>query len=194
MKILIATGNRHKLAEIRVLLTVPGIEFVGTDAFENLPDPIEDADTFEGNALIKARTLSQVTGLWTLADDSGLEVDALGGEPGVLSARYAGSHGDTPANNARLLREMNGKTDRRARFRCAVALVAPDGRSWTVEGACEGHIIHAESGAGGFGYDPLFVPEGYTQTFAELGPDIKNSLSHRGKAIAKIETTLRTLV
>lgn len=194
MKILIATGNRHKLAELRVLLNVPGIEFIGTDAFENLPDPVEDADTFEGNALIKARTLSQTTGLWTLADDSGLEVDALGGEPGVLSARYAGKHGDTPANNAKLLRELNGKMDRRARFRCAVALVAPDGRSWTVDGTCEGRITHAESGEGGFGYDPLFVPEGYAETFAQLGPDVKNSLSHRGKAVAKIKTVLQTLV
>jgi len=194
MKILIATGNRHKLGELRVLLNVAGIEFVGTDAFANLPDPVEDADTFEGNALIKARTLSEATGLWTLADDSGLEVDALGGEPGVLSARYAGKHGDTPANNAKLLRELSGKADRRARFRCAVALVAPDGRSWTVDGTCEGHIIHAESGAGGFGYDPLFVPEGYAETFAQLGPDVKNSLSHRGKAVAKIKTILQTLV
>ena len=194
MKILIATGNRHKLGELRVLLNVAGIEFVGTDAFANLPDPVEDADTFEGNALIKARTLSEATGLWTLADDSGLEVDALGGEPGVLSARYAGKHGDTPANNAKLLRELSGKADRRARFRCAVALVAPDGRSWTVDGTCEGHIIHAESGAGGFGYDPLFVPEGYAETFAQLGPDVKNGLSHRGKAVAKIKTILQTLV
>lgn len=194
MKILIATGNRHKLAEIRAMLTVPGIEFLGADAFENLPDPVEDADTFEGNALIKARTLAEATGLWTLADDSGLEVDVLDGKPGVLSARYAGKHGDTPANNAKLLRELNGKTDRRARFRCAVALVAPDGRSWTVDGVCEGHIIHAESGAGGFGYDPLFVPEGYTETFAALGPDVKNSLSHRGKAVAKIKTILQTFL
>lgn len=194
MQILIATGNRHKLGEIRVLLSVLGIEFIGTDAFKDLPDPVEDADTFEGNALIKARTLCQATGLWTLADDSGLEVDALGCEPGVLSARYAGVHGDTPANNAKLLREMNGKPNRRARFRCAVALVSPDGRSWTVDGACEGTIIQAESGAGGFGYDPLFMPEGYTETFAQLGPDVKNSLSHRGKAIAKIATILRTLI
>lgn len=194
MKILIATGNRHKLGEIRALLNVPEIEFVGMDDFEDLPDPVEDADTFEGNALIKARTLSRATGLWALADDSGLEVDALDGEPGVLSARYAGMHGDTPANNARLLLELDGKTNRCARFRCAVALVSPDGRSWTVDGTCEGTILKTESGAGGFGYDPLFVPEGYTETFAQLGSDVKNKLSHRGKAIAKIESVLRTLI
>jgi XTP/dITP diphosphohydrolase len=185
MKLLIATRNHHKLEEIRAILDIPGLELTGADQVPGLPEVEEDAPTFEGNAIKKARTLALAAGCWTLADDSGLEVDALHGAPGVRSARYAGPEASTPANNARLLRELEGVADRRARFRCVLALCAPDGRAWTVEGRCEGTILEAPRGLCGFGYDPLFVPEGQTQTFAELAPGIKNRLSHRGRALQR---------
>ena len=184
MKLLVATRNRHKLEEIRQIFALPQLELVAADDVPGLPeDVVEDADTFEGNARKKARELCQSSGLWTLADDSGLEVPALGNAPGVYSARYAGEPCSYPANNAKLLRELASVTDRRARFRCAVALCAPDGRTWIAEGQCAGRIIEEARGANGFGYDPLFVPEGYTQTFAELDSETKNGLSHRGNAL-----------
>ena len=185
MKLLVATRNRHKLEEIRAILAVPGLHLMGAEEVPGLPEVEEDAPTFEGNAIKKARTLARASGRWTLADDSGLEVDALGGAPGVISARYAGPEASTPANNARLLRELAGVTDRRARFRCVLALCSPAGSIWTVEGRCEGRILAAPRGANGFGYDPLFVPDGHDQTFAELPADVKNGLSHRGRALQK---------
>lgn len=185
MRLLVATRNQHKLEEMRAILHLPGVELIGADEVVGLPeDIVEDADSFADNALLKARALCVASGLWTLADDSGLEVDALDGAPGVHSARYAGEPSDTTANNAKLLRELTGKTHRSARFRCALALVAPDGHVWTVEGRCEGHIAHAPAGRDGFGYDPLFVPHGFTQTFAELSAEEKNRISHRGAALA----------
>jgi XTP/dITP diphosphohydrolase len=185
MKLLVATRNRHKLQEIRAILDIPGLELVGAEDVPGLPEVEEDAPTFEGNAIKKARTLAGAGACWTLADDSGLEVDALGGAPGVHSARYAGLAADTTANNARLLREMAGVADRRARFRCVLALCAPDGRAWTVEGRCEGRLLESPRGLLGFGYDPLFVPDGQKKTFAELAPGIKNRLSHRGRALQR---------
>ena len=155
---------------------------------------MEDAETFEGNALKKARELCAASGLWTLADDSGLEVAALNNAPGVYSARYAGEPCSYPANNAKLLRELAGVTERRARFRCVIALCAPDGREWTVEGSCPGHIIHELRGVNGFGYDPLFVPDGYEQTFAELDGTVKNRISHRGAALKHAATAWQTLL
>lgn len=185
MRVLVATRNKHKLDEMRAILCVSGITLVGADEVAGLPsDVVEDAETFEGNALKKARLLCAASGMWTLADDSGLEVDALGGAPGVHSARYAGESCDTAANNATLLQALHGVTNRTARFRCALALAAPDGRTWCVEGRCEGHIAHDASGGAGFGYDPLFVPDGHTQTFAELPALEKNRISHRGAALA----------
>ena len=184
MKLLIATRNKHKLEEIRQIFALPSLELVAADDVPGLPeDVVEDADTFEGNALKKARELCAASGLWTLADDSGLEVVALNNAPGVFSARYAGEPCSYPANNAKLLRELAGATDRRARFRCAVALCAPDGHSWTVDGSCPGRIIDEPRGANGFGYDPLFVPDGYDKTFAELDSTVKNAISHRGHAL-----------
>lgn len=133
MKLLVATRNRHKLEEIRQILALPGLDLLAADEVPGLPeDVVEDAETFEGNALKKARELCVASGLWTLADDSGLEVVALGNAPGVYSARYAGEPCSYPANNAKLLRELEGVADRRARFRCVIALCAPDGREWTV--------------------------------------------------------------
>ena len=195
MKLLVATRNRHKLDEIRQIFALPGLELLAADEVPGLPEEVvEDAETFEGNALKKARELCAASGLWTLADDSGLEVAALGNAPGVYSARYAGEPCSTPANNAKLLCELKGVADRRARFRCAIALCAPDGREWTVEGRCAGHIIGEERGANGFGYDPLFVPDGYGQTFAELDGGVKNRISHRGIALAQAAAAWRAML
>jgi len=184
MKLLVATRNRHKLEEILQIFALPGMTLLAADEVPGLPeDVVEDAETFEGNALKKARELCRASGLWTLADDSGLEVAALNNAPGVYSARYAGEPCSYPANNAKLLRELAGKADRRARFRCVIALCAPDGREWTVDGSCPGRIIRETRGANGFGYDPLFVPDGFEQTFAELDGATKNRISHRGNAL-----------
>lgn len=184
MRLLVATRNKHKLEEIRQIFALPGLVLLAADEVPGLPeDVVEDAETFEGNALKKARELCGASGLWTLADDSGLEVLALNNAPGVYSARYAGEPCSYPANNAKLVRELDGVTDRRARFRCVIALCAPDGREWTVEGSCPGRIIHEARGANGFGYDPLFVPDGFDKTFAELDGVTKNRISHRGEAL-----------
>lgn len=195
MKLLLATRNRNKVREMREIFDIPELVLLAADEVEGLPEEVEeDADTFEGNALKKARALCEASGLWTLADDSGLEVEALGGAPGVYSARYAGPQCDTAANNAKLLRELEGRIDRHARFRCAIALCAPDGRSWSVEGRCEGRIAEAPRGSTGFGYDPLFVPDGFEVTFAELGAEKKNKISHRALALreaAKLVEVIR---
>ena len=184
MKILIASRNAHKIQEIREIFHLPGVEWVSTADIPGLPDVEEDGDTFEANAMKKAVELARATGLWALADDSGLEVAALGNAPGVFSARYAGEPSNHANNNAKLLRELADKPDRSARFRCVVALSDPSGRVETVSGSCPGHIIAVLRGAKGFGYDPLFVPEGHAQTFAEMGSELKNRLSHRGRALA----------
>ncbi len=184
MKILIASRNAHKIQEIREIFDLPGVEWVSTAEFPQLHDVEEDGETFEANALKKATELARATGLWALADDSGLEVAALGNAPGVYSARYAGEPCNHANNNAKLLRELAGKADRSARFRCVAALSDPRGRAETVSGACPGRIVEALRGAQGFGYDPLFVPEGHERTFAEMGNEQKNRLSHRGRALA----------
>lgn len=181
-KLLIATRNAHKLAEIRDML--PGIEIIGTDGYPDVADPEETGTTFEANAIIKAEAWSRATGLPALADDSGLEVDALDGAPGIHSARYAGTHGDTAANNAKLLAALQGlpAAQRTARFVCALALSLPGAPTRTLRGTCEGTIIDTLSGTGGFGYDPLFVPQGYTESFGTLPATVKASLSHRARA------------
>jgi XTP/dITP diphosphohydrolase len=186
MRLLVATGNAHKLKEIRAILEAPHLELIGPREWPRpLPPVEEDGDTFEANAIKKAVTLARASGLWTLADDSGLEVDALGGEPGVWSARYAGEPSNDANNNGKLLAKMEAVSDRRARFRCAIALSDPSGRAKTVAGACEGTLLREARGGGGFGYDPLFVPNGQTLTFAELDSGIKNRISHRARALAK---------
>lgn len=178
MKLIVATHNRNKVREIGEIL--PGWEIVAEDSAAE-----ETETTFRGNALLKARALApKHPGAWILADDSGLEVAALDGAPGVRSARYAGEDGDTARNNALLLRNLEGVTDRRARFTCAIALISPDGTEHTVEGHCPGTILTERHGAGGFGYDPLFTPDGHDRTFAELLPAEKNAISHRGRALA----------
>ena len=179
MRINVATHNAHKLAEIAAIW--PDAELNAEDTGAE-----ETAGTFAGNALIKARALAALhPGEWTMADDSGLEVEALGGAPGVRSARYAGEPTNTPANNALLLANLAGCENRRARFTCAIALVAPDGAEHVVEGHCQGVISETPSGSNGFGYDPLFVPDGHSLSFAELPPEEKNRISHRSRALAE---------
>ncbi len=185
MKLLLSTRNEHKVREIREILGAPHLELLDLGAFPDAPDVVEDGETFAANAVKKARSLALWSGLWTLADDSGLEVDALGGAPGVYSARYAGEPADYARNNDKLLAELSGVTDRTARFRCVIALSAPDGSSRTVEGRCEGTITTEWRGDGGFGYDPLFVPDGYEQSFAEMPSELKNRISHRGNALCR---------
>ena len=194
MKLILATRNKHKLEEIHAILAGQQVELRSALDFPEIPDVIEDGDTFEANAIKKAVTLARATGCWALADDSGLEVEALGNAPGVYSARYAGEPVSYPANNEKLLRELAGKTDRRGRFRCVMALSDPQGRAETVEGRCEGRIIEALRGVAGFGYDPLFVPAGCEQTFAEMPADQKNAISHRGRALAAAQEKWKQLL
>ena len=197
MRILIATMNTGKLLEYeRLLAEVPGLELETMAALPEAIDVVEDRDTFRGNALKKAMEIATVAGMPCLADDSGLEVDALGGGPGVYSARYAGEGSTDSENNAKLLDELSGIADdeRTARFKCAIVIVDQSGRELAMaEGACEGRIGSEPRGSHGFGYDPLFVPEGYAQTMAELGPETKNEISHRAKAAAKLVPLLREL-
>ena len=182
MKIYVATHNAHKIREISQIL--PGFEVEPDD-----PAGVEEtAPDFIGNAFIKVRAIAaRHRGSWCLADDSGLEVEALGGAPGVRSARYAGEPSDTPKNNALLLKNLAGVANRRANFTCAVALVDPDGGEHTAVGRCYGRIAERAAGVDGFGYDPLFVPDGCTRSFAELTADEKNAISHRGRALAEVK-------
>lgn len=185
MKLVIATRNKHKLEEIKAIFDFAGLEVVSALDYPEIPEVVEDGQTFEANAIKKAFTLAMKTGTWALADDSGLEVDALNGAPGIYSARYAGEPVDYDANNKKLLRELKEKNDRKARFRCVMALSSPRGRAQVVEGVCEGHIIDEERGDKGFGYDPVFIPEGHERTFAEMAADEKNSMSHRARALTR---------
>jgi XTP/dITP diphosphohydrolase len=184
MQLLLATRNAHKLEEIRAILELPGVDILSVDDVPGLPEVIEDRDTFEGNATKKAVELAAASGLLTMSDDSGLEVDAIEGAPGVYSARYAGEPSNDAANNHKLLAALENVSDRTARFRCAIALATPEGRSQTVDGSCEGVIGLTPKGDQGFGYDPLFVPNGFNCTFAELSDAEKNQISHRGVALA----------
>jgi XTP/dITP diphosphohydrolase len=197
MRILIATMNEGKLREYeRLLADLPGLEL---ETMASLPKPVgvvEDRDTFRGNAIKKATEIAAVAGMPCLADDSGLEVDALGARPGVYSARYAGESATDAENNLKLLDELSGTANelRTARFRCAIVIVDGSGVELaTAEGACEGRIGREPRGTHGFGYDPLFVPDGYTETMAELGPETKNEISHRARAAAKLVPLLRQL-
>jgi len=187
MRIVLASRNAHKIEEMRRI--APTIEWVIMP--DELPDPPETGSTFEANALQKARFVFAHTGQLCLADDSGLEVDALGGRPGVWSKRYS-EEGTSAANNAKLLGELGARPDRSARFRCVLALVGP-GIERTAAGACEGAIAFATSGAGGFGYDPLFLPVGSARSMAELAPAEKDAISHRGAAMAQLDRLLEGL-
>lgn len=188
-KIVFATNNAHKLAELRQMLggrfQLLSLSDIG--CHDDIP---ETGSTFEENALQKARWVKERYGYDCFADDSGLEVDALGGAPGIMSARYAGTHGDSDANNARLLRELGDNPDRRARFRCVIALLQGDALPHFFNGSVEGEILHEAAGCGGFGYDPLFRPLGWNHTFAEATPDEKNAISHRGQAVKALVKAL----
>lgn len=196
-RLVFATRNPGKVAELRQLLAdLEGLEVIAAGDLD-LPDVVEDAETFAGNAIKKAREVSRVTGLPALADDSGLEVDALDGAPGVWSARYAGEPSDDRKNNDKLLRELGGVAPERrtARFRSVLALADVRGRLGaevlTAEGACEGRILEAPRGTGGFGYDPLFFAPELGVTFAEAGVGPKNDLSHRARAMRAMKPLLR---
>ena len=187
MKFVLASHNQKKLKELQQIIGELGMEIIPLP--ENAPEPEENGATFAENARIKAKSAAAFTGLPALADDSGLCVDALDGAPGIYSARYC--EGSDADRNALLLRNMTGKTNRSARFVCCIACVWPDGTSLTVDGACEGEIAESLSGAGGFGYDPLFYVPAYGCTFGELDGDVKNSISHRAKALQKLKESLK---
>ena len=185
MKVVLASRNKHKIGELQALLSkhIPEIEVLSLDDVGFEGDIVEDGRTFEDNAYIKARAAAS-TGYIGIGDDSGLSVRALGGEPGIYSARYAGEHGDDVANNALLLSRLSDKSDRYGEFVCTIACVFPDGREdICVEGRTGGIIIDEYRGNGGFGYDPLFYYPPMGKTFAEMSAEEKNSISHRGKAI-----------
>ncbi|WP_329178680.1 RdgB/HAM1 family non-canonical purine NTP pyrophosphatase [Streptomyces sp. NBC_01477] len=197
-RLVLATRNAHKVTELRAILTGTGldVDLVGADAYPHIPDVKETGVTFAENALLKARTLAEATGLPSVADDSGLCVDVLGGAPGIFSARWAGRHGDDAANLALLLAQL-GDIDaphRAAHFACAAALALPDGTTRVVEGHLTGTLRHAPSGAGGFGYDPILQPDGDTRTCAELTPAEKNAISHRGKAFRALAPLVAELL
>jgi len=183
-RLVIATHNKGKTAEIKTLLGDVGWTLLSLDQFENVGEAAEDADTYSGNAAAKASYYARMTGEWVLADDSGLEVQALAGAPGVFSARYAGPNASDSQRRLKLLTEITGVNDRRARFVCSAAIADSNGNIVkTAEGICEGVISANARGDSGFGYDPIFIPSGYDLTFGELSDRIKNQLSHRAKAI-----------
>lgn len=184
-RLLLATRNDGKIAELRRILAaddrLADVELVSA-ADVDVGDVDETGDTFAANAALKARAAAEAAGLVAVADDSGLVVDALGGAPGVHSARYAGVHGDDAANLAKVLEEMAGVTERTARFVCAAAVTAPGGGSRVVHGEVRGALIEEPRGSRGFGYDPIFVPDGEQRTTAEMSPAEKDAISHRGEA------------
>jgi XTP/dITP diphosphohydrolase len=188
MKLVLATHNAHKVDELRRILgaRLDGIELVGYTG----PEPVEDGDTFEANALIKARAAAAHTGLAAIADDSGIAVDALDGAPGIHSARYAGTRDDRD-NLLLLLKNLSGSDDRRAQFLCAAALVLPDGFEHVEVGIWSGTVLEEPVGGGGFGYDPIFKPAGYSVSAAELSADEKNAVSHRSLAFDAIMPIVR---
>jgi XTP/dITP diphosphohydrolase len=186
MKLVLATKNKNKIEEIKnKLAPASGVELLSLDSFGDAPDTIEDGASFEENAMKKALAVSAFTGLPALADDSGLCVDALGGRPGVFYARYAGENATTAERNMKLLDEMRGKTERSAKFVCALSLCLLNGESFSVTGECHGVIAEREAGKGGFGYDPIFFLPKYGHTMAEISIDEKNKISHRAVALEK---------
>ncbi len=192
IRLAVATRNAGKIREIRKALEGLPLRLLTCEDFPDWPVPEEEGSTFEENALEKAESLARFSGLPSLADDSGLEVDALDGAPGVSSAYYAGRHGDDAGNVARLLTEMEGipSEGRGARFVCVLALAGPRGERRLIRETCEGRIAEEPRGEGGFGYDPVFVPRGHSRTMAELTLEEKNALSHRGKALRRLRELL----
>ena len=186
MRLILATRNAHKLRELRDLFDAPELRLEDASNVPNAPDVEETGVTFTENAVLKAEALALASGGWALADDSGLEVDALNGEPGVHSARYSGTHGNHPANIARVLDGLKNHplpAARTARFVCALALARPGFPTQMLTATCEGTIASTPQGSGGFGYDPIFIPAGHQRTFGEMPPGEKNLISHRGLAL-----------
>lgn len=193
MKLIIASNNAHKVGEIKHILGSRFEEILSLREAGVCHETIEDGDSFMANSLKKAREIAEITGCAALADDSGLCVDALGGAPGIYSARYAGVDSAELRDRANcdlLLKNLSGVSDRSAHFTCAIALVYPDGREVMAEGYIHGEIIDEFRGENGFGYDPLFLPNGYTRTVAELSESEKNSISHRANALAELLTKI----
>jgi XTP/dITP diphosphohydrolase len=195
-KVVLATRNRGKIAELRRILASYDVELVGLAEFPDVPDVAETGATFVDNAMLKAKAVSQATHLVAIADDSGLAVDALNQMPGVLSARWAGRHGDDAANLNLVLAQLSDVPDERrtAAFVCAAAAAAPDGRELVVEERLDGRLIRSPRGSNGFGYDPIFVPTGHDRTTAELSAAEKDAISHRGKAFRALAPDLADLL
>lgn len=194
-KLLIASRNQKKKKELQQILSGLNFELLSLDDLPPLPEVEEDGTTFAENAIKKAVTVARQTGLLALADDSGLVVDALQGAPGVFSARYSDPEANDEKNNRKLLLAMQDipDADRSARFICVIALAEPDGQVQTVQGICEGRIDKVLKGSAGFGYDPLFIPDGFEESFAQLDPSIKNTISHRGQALEFIKPVLEKI-
>ena len=191
-RLILATRNAHKTAEIRAMIG-ERFEVVDATAFPDFPEIEETGTTFLENARLKAVGISSQIEGWVLSDDSGLEVDALGGAPGVWSSSFGGEEGNHAQNNARLVADMAGKPNRGARFRCTMVLARGGVEQANFSGTVEGYLVESLHGARGFGYDPLFVPAGYEQTFAELGDAVKNTLSHRSRALVQVTAFLEGL-
>jgi len=193
--VVIGTHNKKKGREIARIIALPGLRLLTLDDFPGAPEPVEDGKTFAENAVKKATELADSLGHIVVADDSGLEVDALGGRPGVISARYAGEHGNDPKNIERVLRELTGvpEENRTARFKCVAALAAPGKLMATTEGVVEGVIAGSPRGTSGFGYDPIFIVPQFGRTCAELEPHEKDAVSHRGKAFRALVKKLELL-
>ena len=191
MRLVFATNNKHKLEEMRAILggKVELLSLADIDCHDDIP---ETADTLEGNALIKARYIYDKYGCSCFADDTGLEVDALGGEPGVYSARYAGENNDSEANMRKLLQNLTGKSERSAQFRTVIALII-EGEEFLFDGIVRGRISEERMGNAGFGYDPIFVPDGYEESFAQMAAEQKNAISHRSRAASALNDYLETL-
>lgn len=184
MKLVLATRNHGKIVELQRIIAdaLPDVELVGTDSFPDLADVEETENSFIGNALLKAHAIAKATGLPAIADDSGLSVNALNGAPGIFSARYAGVHGDDLANLNKVLSNMDQVRDRSAAFHCAAAFAKPDGFEIAVEAKLLGRLTTAPIGDDGFGYDPIFIPDGFEITTAQMSPSQKDQISHRGMA------------
>ena len=191
MKLVFATNNKHKLEEMRAILggKVELLSLADIDCHDDIP---ETADTLEGNALIKARYIYDKYGCSCFADDTGIEVDVLGGEPGVYSARYAGENNDSEANMCKLLQNLTGKSERSAQFRTVIALII-EGEEFLFDGIVRGRISEERMGSAGFGYDPIFVPDGYEESFAQMAAEQKNAISHRSRAASALNDYLETL-
>ncbi|WP_128425370.1 RdgB/HAM1 family non-canonical purine NTP pyrophosphatase [Gudongella oleilytica] len=193
-KLVLSTSNKNKVNEIREILKDLPVEILSKEEIGlGRLEVVEDGDTLESNSLKKARALKELTPYMVMADDSGLFVDALNGEPGIYSSRYGGDDGNDKLNNETLLRNLKDK-DRTAAFRSVIALIDENGNEYVMQGICRGSLLEEEKGSGGFGYDPLFVPEGYHESFAEMSYEVKNSISHRRRAIDGLREVLAGLL